>query len=92
MKTVKWINGVSSMINKTEARKDINELMRDNTFPASRRHFTMLAKNAGLKGWKNAVKAIVKKSDIEIANTNLSTGDCFHLNKTELRRAADLSR
>jgi len=90
-KTVKWHTGVHNMVNKTEARKDIHSLMKGNTFRASKSNFTLLSSRYNLGGWKNAVSAIVNKTDVDIAQANLATGSTFCLNKTELRRAANLT-
>jgi len=90
MKTVKWVKGLEGMLNKNEAKGDVYRHMNSETFPAEKRNFSMLAKRSGIKGWRNAVLAIVNKNDTDDAINLISGGDTFCLNKTELRRAANL--
>lgn len=90
MRTVKWCEGVKNMVSKRDARKDVNTFMRNGRFEARKSNFTLLAKRAGIGGWREAIDAVVNKNDTEIAKTNLAVGDPFILTKSELRRAADL--
>lgn len=91
MKTVKWHTGVKNMVSKRDAKKSIDDLMPDgDMFCATRANFTLLATRAKIGGWKKAVDAIVNKSDKDFAYKNITNGEAFLLNKTELRRAADL--
>jgi len=48
MKTVKWHEGVSSMVSKRDARKPITVLAGQG-FSARKSNFSLIAKRAGLK-------------------------------------------
>lgn len=90
MKTVKWHKGVINMISKRDAKADIMTITAGQGLVASKSNFTLLATRAGIGGWKDAVNAVVSKNDREFAIKNLQNNENFCLNKTELRRAADL--
>lgn len=90
MKTVKWHTGVKNMQNKRDANREVTTFMSDGGFKATRSNFTMLATRSGLGGWKDAVDAIVNKKERSMAKNTINDVGLFWLNKSELRRAADL--
>lgn len=90
-KTVKWHRGVENMLNKSDAKMGAVTFMDHGSFPANKGSFILLAKRSNsLSNWKDAVYSVVNKIDGDNAIDVLTSGDVFELNKTELRRAADL--